>query len=521
MVEFVLLLAACIGFSYAGAAIKEMYKPSKKLEDLLLTAFLLLTLTTQLATIYFTAKKSPFFSMIEIIAFDYYWFIFAPYYPHSDPAGNGMALGFRSIFNTVASFLFGLISFFLIKFWAYDSRQTGLHIVLFLAACIGLKNLFNNRNSFLSGDSFEESARWAKMSKEEYRKSLFRAGMLEKIDLWEAKELDASPEELKHWDVYGCKSIKVRTHKKLNCLLLEGSCEFPNETADLNPSGLLCGCLGYTDDGDVIDTSSFVPKYVKLAWHDISDGKTYRVYTSLPKELDHYFDDTERFGLDDIEFRIMPRGKVLMFHNMRNQIHNIMIDYPLQGEVTNDYEQEFSNLISEYKIDVNEYRATKVPSLDTINDYMKRFKYQLVFCIEKDSLKITKTICNFFNGEKILSDGVWKENMEPARIKDVFIRYESEQHRYAAFIYFNENEVLETFYEAYNKCDESLQGEFIIQVGTLEKDFSFALKLGDKRYHLKRTEIRLYKINSDDAGKLVLKNYKRNHKNILAGLEVQ
>ncbi|WP_303838681.1 hypothetical protein [Ruminococcus flavefaciens] len=111
--------------------------------------------------------------------------------------------------------------------------------------------------------------------------------------------------------------------------------------------------------------------------------------------------------------------------------------------------------------------------------------------------------------------------MEPARIKDVFIRYESEQHRYAAFIYFNENEVLETFYEAYNKCDESLQGEFIIQVGTLEKDFSFALKLGDKRYHLKRTEIRLYKINSDDAGKLILKNYKRNHKNILAGLEVQ
>ena len=53
MVEFVLLLAACIGFSYAGVAIKEMYKPSKKIEDLLLTAFLLLTLTTQLATIYF------------------------------------------------------------------------------------------------------------------------------------------------------------------------------------------------------------------------------------------------------------------------------------------------------------------------------------------------------------------------------------------------------------------------------------------------------------------------------------
>ncbi len=520
MATFVLLLV-CIIFSYAGVAIKGMYRPAKRLEDLLLTAFLLLTLTSQLATIYFTAQILPFFSMIEIMAFDYYWFIFAPYYPHSDPAGNGMARAFRSIFNTAGSVLYGVISFFLIKFWAYGTRQTGLHIVLILAACIGLKNLFNNRKSFLSGDSFEESARWIKMSKEDYRKSLFRAGMLEKIDSWEAKELDASPEELKHWDVYGCKSIEVRTHGKLNCLLLEGSFEFPTETADLNPSGLICGCLGYTDEVDANDTPFFVPQYVKLAWHDLSDGKTYRVYTSLPKELDHYFDDTERFWLDDIEFRIMPRGKVLMFHNMRNQIHNIMVDYPLQGEVTNNYVQEITDLISEYQIDVNENKVIKTPSLDTINDYLKRFRYRLVFCTENDSLKITKTICNFFNGEKILSDGVWKENMEPARIKDVFIRFESEQYRYAAFIYFNEYEVLVTFCEAYNKCDESLQGEFIIQVGTLENDFSVALKLGEKCYYLKATEIRLYKTNADDAGKLVLKNYKGNHKNLLQGLEVQ
>lgn len=76
-------------------------------------------------------------------------------------------------------------------------------------------------------------------------------------------------------------------------------------------------------------------------------------------------------------------------------------------------------------------------------------------------------------------------------------------------------------YEAYNKCDESLQGEFIIQVGTLENDFSFALKLGDKCYNLKATEIRLYKNNADDEGKLVFKNYKGNHKNLLTGLEIR
>ena len=521
MAAFFLLLVACIVFSFAGVAIKEMYKPVKRLEDLLLTAFLLLTLAAQLSTIYFTARRSAFFSMIEIMAFDYYWFNFAPYYPHSDPAGNGMALGFRSIFNTAASFLFGLISFFLIKFLVSSGHNTGLHIVLFFAACIGLCNLFNNRKSFLSGDSFEESARWAKMSEEDYRKSMFREGMLEKLDSWEAKELDASPKELEHWDVYGCKSINVRTHGKLNCLLLEGQFEFPTETADITPIGLICGCLGYTNDGDANDTSFFVPQYVKLAWHDLSEGKTYRIYTSLPKELDHYFDDTDRFWLDNIEFRILPHGKALMFHNRHNQIHNIMIDYPLQGEVTNDYEQKFTDLISEYNIDENKFIATKTPSLDTINDYLKRFRYHPVFCTENDSLKITKTICNFFNGEKILSDGEWKENMEPARIKDVFIRFKSEQSKYSAFIYFNEDEVLEAFHETYNKCDESLQGELLIQVGALENDFSFALKLGDKCYNLKATEIRLYKNNADDEGKLVFKNYKGNHKNLLTGLEIR
>ena len=198
-----------------------------------------------------------------------------------------------------------------------------------------------------------------------------------------------------------------------------------------------------------------------------------------------------------------------------------MIDHPLQSEATNDYEQKLSDLISEYKIDVNKFRATKIPSADMIDDYLKRFRYHPVFCTENDSLKITKTVCNFFNGEKILSDGEWNEDMEPARIKDVFIRFESGQERYSAFIYFNEDEILTAFSEAFEKCDGSSQGEFIIKAGTVQNEFSFALKLGDKCCDLKNTEIRLYKNNDNDAGKLVFKSYKGSHQNLLYGLEVQ
>ena len=521
MAAFILLWAACILCSFAGAVMKEFYRPVRKLSNFLLTSFLLLTLTLQLTAIYSTAQKSGFFAMIAIIAFDRYWFGFAPFYPNSDAAGNGMARAFRGIFIAGAALILGVISLLLIKLVVPGGKQIGLYIVLAFAAYIGLYNIFRNQNSYLSGDCFDEAARWAKMRQDDYRKSLFREGMLEKSDSWEAKELDASPQELEHWDVYGCKCVDIRTHGLLPCLLLEGHFVFPKMTAKARRTGLLCGCLGYTPEGDANDRTYFVPDEMTLAWHDLSDGMTYRIHTSLPRELDRYFDDTDRFWLDDIEFRIMPKGKVLMFHNRRNQIHNIMIDHSLHSEPTTEYEEKTAKLISEYKVDVDKCRKTTTPSLDTINDHMKRFRYHIVFCTENNSLKITKTICNFFNGEKILTGSEWKEDMQPARIKDVFLRFESEQQRYAAFVYFNEDEVIKTFDDAFEKCSDPSEGIFTIQAGISQSEFSFALKLGDRCWQLKETEIRLYTTNANDAGKLIFKNYKGDHKNLLNGLEIR
>ena len=512
MVRVIILWAAGILFSFGGYALKEHYHPVRAAHNFLLTAFLLLTLGTQLAAIRFTAQRSAFFSMAAVIAFDWYWFGFAPFYPNSDPAGNGMARAFRGIFIWGASFILGLISFFLIKFLTPGDKQVGLIIVLAFAAQIGLYNIINNRRSFVSGDSFDEAARWAKLRGDDYRKTLFRAGMVEKYDSWEAKELDASPEELTHWDVYGCKCINIKTYGMLPCLLIKGSFEFPAGTFKARPTGFVCGCLGYTNENDANDRTVFVPDSMLLIWHDLSDGKTYKTETPLPKELDRYFEDTDRFWLDDIEMRLMPRGRVLMYHNRQNQIHNIMIEYPLQGEVTDGHEERISELISEYTVNVDKCRAVQTPSDDKIDEFLKRFAYSIVFRAG-EGLKVTKTICNFLNGEKILSGGEWKEDTEPSRIKDAFIRFESGQQRYAAFIYFSEAEILKTFDEAFAGCESALQGEFIIKVGTEQSGFSFTLKLGDRSFPLKETEFRLYKTNDNDSGKLLFKNYKGGHKN--------
>ncbi|MBR5349089.1 MAG: hypothetical protein IK125_07630 [Lachnospiraceae bacterium] len=513
MIWFVVLWGVCIVLSFVGYVFRACYSPARKMADLCLTLLLLAALGTQLAAIYHTALRSALLAMLAVVGFDYYWFYFSPFHPNSDPAGNGMARAFRSIVITMAALFLSLISFLLIKFLTPGGTRLGLYLVLVVAAWIGLYNIWADRDSFLSGSSLDMDARWARMHIEDYRKSLIRMSMVEKGDSWEAKELDANPKELEHWDVYGCKSIIVRTWGLLPCSLLEGKFEFPDRTAKVRRSGFCAGCLGYTDEGDANDRTVYMPSSMTLAWYDASEDKAYKIQTDLPKELDRYFEDTDRFWLDDIELRILPWGRVWMYHNRQNQIHNIMIEYPLVGAETDEYGERNEGLSA--------IKGIKVPTADTISNYLKRFKYTIVFRSDDARFKITKTICNFFNGEKTLTDGEWKEDIDPARIKDVFLRFEDEKSGHAAFIYFDEEEILKAFREAFAEQDDSEVGEFVISCGDTKDAFSFTLTVGDRSVMLEKTEIRLYRVNSDERGKLIFKNYKGNHQNRLSGLEIR
>ncbi len=532
MIMCIGLWIAGVVLGFFGMAVKELYNPAKRMSDIFLTFYLVFTLGIQLLAIYFTALRSPLLAMPGVMVFDYYWFAFAPFYPNSDAAGNGMAWGFRSMFIFGGSFIFGIISYLLMKFLVVGGRSYGLYFVLTVAGFIGLGTIRKNRNCFLNGDAFVREASWAYMKADDYRRSLLRESMVEKNDSWDSKELDADPEELEHWDVYGCKCVNIRTNGQLSCELLEGTFEYPRETRRALETGLNTGCIGYTREIDANDRTIFVPHTITLVWRDLTDGKTYKIHTALPKELDRYFEDTDRFWLDDIELRIFPWGKVLMYHNRRNQIHNIMMDYPLMGEETDAYvgneeEKEVSGealerqtaeiqkLSDHGKISVEQIRKMDMdlPDPDTINEYLRRYKYTISFTSDDEQIKITKTICNFFNGEKILSDGEWKEEMNPARIKDVFLRFENGQDRYAAFIYFQEEEILKVFEKLAEVEKTDPSAEFIITCGEKQDAFSFTLKLNDRSYSPEETEIRLYKVDEQERGKLVFKNYKGDHKN--------
>ena len=316
--------------------------------------------------------------------------------------------------------------------------------------------------------------------------------------------------------LYDSKQLEIKSFDSMQCLLLEAQFIQASGEEETIDTGFGCGNLEHIYNDARED--DFIPKHIAMVWRDLSEGKTYRIDADLPEELSSYSDTVNKDRYDDLDFVIMPHGRVLMYHNRYNQIHNIMIDYPLQGVETNEYEERIAEYFAENNINLDHYAKKELPDVETIDDYLKRFPYTVSFVYENERYKTQKSICNFFNGERILSGEQWVADIKPARIKDVFLRFQYEQSRYSCFLFFNKDEILSVFKEAFETGDAAGNGEFVIKAGRNRNDFAFTLKVAGKAYTLKKTEIRLYKNNADDRGTLVFKNYKGDRKNLLRGI---
>ena len=521
----IVLLIASVLLSYFSLGAKECYRLGRSMRNIGISLLLLITLTVHSALIYFIATKLIFLTIVPLIAFYIYWFMFAPLCIGStDAAGAGMARGFHVIIGVGQGIIFGIIFYVLIIFLS----PVALYIALGFYVLIGLYSIYFTYYCYTSGGEFQYSAMRERLSYEQYRRTLFRESMVKKGDPWEAKELDDWPKEITHFNVYGSKQLEIKSFDSMQCLLLEasfiyasGDDEFDDEFDDKLKreaifTGFVCGNLARRNNDASED--DFIPKHIAMVWRDLSEGKTYRLDADLPEELSAYSDTVNKDRDDDLDFVIMPQGRVLMYHNRYNQIHNIMIDYPLQGVETNEYEERITEYFAENNINLDHYAKKELPDVETIDNYLKRFPYTVSFVYENERYKTQKSICNFFNGERILSGEQWVADIEPARIKDVFLRFQYKQSRYSCFLFFDEDEVLSVFKEAFETGDAAGNGEFVIKAGRNRNDFAFTLKVAGKAYTLKKTEIRLYKNNADDRGTLVFKNYRGGRKNLLRGL---
>lgn len=509
----IVFLIASVLLSFFSLVAKECYRLGRSMRNIGISLLLLITLTVHSALIYFIATKLIFLTIVPLIAFYIYWFMFAPLCIGStDPAGAGMAHGFHAIIGVGSGIIFGIIFYVIIILLS----PVALYIALGFYVLIGLYSIYFTYYCYTSGGEFQYSAMREKLSFEQYRRTLFRESMVKKGDPWEAKEMDDWPKEITHYNDYGSKKLEIKSFGSMQCLLMEAHFIHASGEEETIDTIFGCGILEYIYNDARED--DFIPKHIAMVWRDLSEGKTYRIDADLPKELSSYSDTVNKDRDDDLDFVIMPGGRVLMYHNRYNQIHNIMIDYPLQGVETNEYDERIAEYFAKKNIDSDHFAKKELPAVETIDDYLKRFPYTVSFVYENERYKTQKSICNFFNGERILSGEQWVADIEPARIKDVFLRFQYKQSRYSCFLFFNKDEVLSVFKEAFETGDAAGNGEFVIKAGRNRNDFAFTLKVAGKAYTLKKTEIRLYKNNADDRGKLVFKNYRGTRKNLLRGL---
>ena len=354
LIAFIVFLIASVLLSYFSLGANECYRLGRSMRNIGISLLLLITLTVHSALIYFIATKLIYLTIVPLIAFYIYWFMFAPLCIGStDPAGAGMARGFHVIICVGSGIVLGIIFYVLIIFLS----PVALYIALGFYVLIGLYSIYFTYYCYTSGGEFQYSAMRENLSYEQYRRTLFRESMVKKGDPWEAKELDDWPKEITHYNVFGSK-LEIKSFDSMQCLLMEAHFIHASGEEETIDTTFGCGILEYIYNDARED--DFIPKHIAMVWHNLSEGKTYRIDVSLPKELSTYSDMVNEDRDDDLDFVIMPGGRVLMYHNRYNQIHNIMIDYPLQGVETNEYDERIAEYFAENNINSDHYAKKRI-----------------------------------------------------------------------------------------------------------------------------------------------------------------
>lgn len=295
-----------------------------------------------------------------------------------------------------------------------------------------------------------------------------------------------------------------------------------------------------------------LPKAIEATWVSWTDRKVYSVATLLPYDtiLSLFKDGGEPCvpapkgttpdnligkTIDRFDLCFLPEGKVMLYVN--TAVKSILLDWSAEGvEETDDeilsdvymrygldnmdeyYDMFYSDEFSDYEPWRKYIRkhGTIAPLLER---YLERFNYTLNFEFENKETNIYSVRSNFTNGERYsLTPKYNKAFKMPSRLKEIRVLWDTKDYRFTGFMYFNEEEMLKVFDEAYGN-DRTQKGELTIKVCKYNNLFDIFLNVGGKSIKLEKTEIRVFRDPIEDPdgdGTLIYKNYEGNHKNLFA-----
>ncbi|MCQ2233015.1 MAG: DUF2931 family protein [Paludibacteraceae bacterium] len=322
--------------------------------------------------------------------------------------------------------------------------------------------------------------------------------------------------------------------------------KFIGETGSIGPFGcrtIYGSGIGTGHDGVARDDEYRygLPKMLNAAWVSFTERKVYKLTVELPyEEILRRFQESAalepRGGMEyvyhTLDLCILPEGKVVLV--LKSSWGKILLDWSAQGEETHEFDDdilnrvnavadsmdEYYDWISEVSNDTHwvEYYKTHGLVTPVYDRYLERFNYKIIFDYEDKVSKIVEYIQRHTNGELYWIDPseFVKLIEHPSRVKEIRLEWDTKDSHYTGFLYFNEEEVLRVFDEAYGE-DRMQQGELRIKVGADCKSYDLSLNVGGKSFKLEKTEIRVFQDPIDDPdgdGTLIYKNYEGNHRNL-------
>jgi len=286
-------------------------------------------------------------------------------------------------------------------------------------------------------------------------------------------------------------------------------------------NGLYQG-MGQGRDGVARDRNSKyeLPKAINAIWASYTDRKVYSLTSLIPYDtiLELFMNpgepcnqsnsDDSSYIINCLELCFLPKGKVILY--VKGGAKTILLDWSEDGmEVHDDnilsmiYSRWGLNNIDEY---FDYYYTDEFPHYESwrkyvkkhgsigplLERYLQRFNYTLEFEFESNDAIIDQITSDFTNGEQYWMTNKFNDCFKmPSRLKESRIVWNTNDFHYTCFMYFNEQELLKVFDEAYGD-DKTQKGEIKIKVGKDNNLFDISLNVGDKSFKLKNTEIRVF-----------------------------
>ncbi len=308
---------------------------------------------------------------------------------------------------------------------------------------------------------------------------------------------------------------------------------FGNPTLHQGIAQGFCGAA-YDEDRKVR-----LPRGIDALWLSYTERKVYSLYADLPFEQmeDLFAKGYERYDsngvlkqekFESLDLCFLPKGVVVLY--AKGIARTILLDWSALGHETNEFDEEICkekraesiNELVDWTLEHNPGMVVDkdLPADSLLSKYFERFNYRINVAFEDERSSIFISSCNFTNAERIsvryksMDNGIKR----PARLKDYELLWNCDGYQYDAYFYFNEEESLRLFDEAFGENRKEKEGTLDVKVSKYNNLFEISLNVDDKKILFEKTEIRVFRAPLPDVRgnwELIYKNYEGDHQNIL------